>query len=120
MHEGQHGVLIVDDDEGIRESLCELLADEGYGAIGVANGQEALKYLRAQPTPCLILLDLMMPVMNGWELHGHLKADPRLAALPVIVITAADDAHTRTIAADEILPKPIPLERILDVVGRYC
>jgi CheY-like chemotaxis protein len=120
MKAGGCAVLVVDDDEGIRESLCELLADEGYGAIGVANGQEALRYLRAKPTPCLILLDLMMPVMDGWELHRHLKADPRLAALPIIVITAADGDSARSLHAVEVMPKPLPLERILDAVGHHC
>src|SRR5579862_4602951 len=61
------GILIVDDDPDIRDSLKEVLEDEGYEVNGVANGREALDYLRKSPRPCVILLDLMMPVMDGWQ-----------------------------------------------------
>jgi len=120
MKAGGHGVLIVEDEEAIRDSLCELLTEEGYEATGAANGAEALRLLRDGLRPCLILLDLMMPVMDGWELHRQLKADPRLAAVPVVVITAADPSPADAIAAEEVLPKPLPIDRVLDVVDRYC
>src|SRR5215510_8699670 len=67
VHKSTQRVLVVDDDQDIRDALCELLRDEGYEAIAVANGEEALTYLKGGNLPCVILLDLMMPVMDGWE-----------------------------------------------------
>ena len=67
------GILIVDDDPDIRDSLKEVLEDEGYEVNGVANGREALDYLRKSPRPCVILLDLMMPVMDGWQFRKEQK-----------------------------------------------
>src|SRR5262249_54943332 len=76
-------VLIVDDDRDIREALTQALVEGGYTAVGVANGQEALRWLRtATPAPCLILLDLAMPVMNGWQFRSEQQRDPGLAAIP--------------------------------------
>src|SRR3954470_23175677 len=82
-------VLVVDDDQDIREALCDLLADAGYRAASVANGKEALIYLKSGELPCVILLDLMMPVMDGWEFRRQQQGDPRLSKIPVVVITAA-------------------------------
>jgi CheY-like chemotaxis protein len=112
-------VLVVDDDEDIRDALCELLVDEGYRAIAAANGEEAMTYLRGSDPPCVILLDLMMPIMDGWEFRRRQQGDPLLAKIPVVVITAAGD-RARSIAAERSLPKPLHLDQVLDALRAYC
>ena len=113
-------VLVVDDDQDIRDALCELLRDEGYEVIAVANGEEALTYLKAGNLPCVILLDLMMPVMDGWEFRRQQTSDPELSKIPVIVITAAGGLRARSIAVEKVLAKPLHLEQVLDVLHEYC
>jgi CheY-like chemotaxis protein len=115
-----HLVMVIDDDASIRETLCELLEEEGYPAVGAANGRDALAALRAGPLPCLILLDLMMPVMNGWEFREQQQRDPALAAIPVAVITAAGLQQGETIHAEAVLPKPLRIEAVLGVLRKYC
>ncbi len=115
-------ILIVDDERDIREMVKEVLEDEGYAAVTAANGVEAWEYLtQAQNPPCLILLDLMMPVMNGWELAERLQGDPAYARIPVVVLTA--DAHAfrkaQCVGARDFLYKPISLDALFDVVARY-
>jgi len=117
-----HVVLVVEDDPDIRATLCEALEDHGYTAVGASNGVEALDYLhKAGERPCLILLDLMMPVMDGQTFRNEQRADPSLAEIPVIVISAYRDVekHARELAAD-CLPKPVRLETLLDVARRHC
>jgi CheY-like chemotaxis protein len=114
------GVLVVDDDQDIREALCELLRDEGYEAVAVANGQEALTYLRSGKAPCVILLDLMMPVMDGWEFRRRQTSDPELSKIPVIIISAAGGLRASSIAAEKVLAKPLHLDQVLDVLQQYC
>jgi len=113
-------ILVVDDDQDIRDALCELLRDEGYEAIAVANGQEALAYLGTGQVPCVILLDLMMPVMDGWEFRRRQASDPELSKIPVIVITAAGGLRAASIAAERVLAKPLHLDQVLDVLHQYC
>jgi CheY-like chemotaxis protein len=81
-------VLVVEDDAPIREALCAVLRDDGYAVAEAGDGQEALEFLRTHPTPRVILLDLMMPVMDGWTFLREQAADPALAGIPVVVITA--------------------------------
>ncbi len=111
-------ILLVEDDTAIRETIAELLSDEGYRVTSAANGAEALALLEASDAPSLILLDLMMPVMNGWELRRALHDDPRLASVPVVVISASRDAESRTADAAAFLAKPFDAGRLLDTVGR--
>ena len=115
-----HVVLIVEDDESISEALADLLEDVGFVAKRAADGRVALRLLCDGLTPCLILLDMMMPVMNGWELHEALRADPRLAHLPVCIVSAC--AMERAMPADAIgvLPKPVHLDRLLKFVQQHC
>jgi CheY-like chemotaxis protein len=115
-------VLIVEDDLAIREALTEILEDEGYQVTGAANGQEAIQALRGSALPCLILLDLMMPVMNGWQFRAEQKQDPALAPVPVVIISADSDLRTKatTLEAVDFLQKPIQLTRLLDTVEQFC
>jgi len=113
-------VLVVDDDESIRESLCELLEDEGYRAVGAANGKEALDFLRRGERPCIIFLDIMMPVMDGAAFRAEQAKDPSLRDIPVAVITAAGKNAADRLNVDVVLPKPLVIEEVLAVVDRHC
>ncbi len=115
-------ILIVEDDFMIRETIAELLREEGYEITCAPNGLEALRLLADGAPPDLILLDLMMPIMNGWELRHALALDPRLAHIPVVVISAGSTGSERASAmgADGFLPKPFEMQSLLATVGRYC
>ncbi|HEY7289488.1 MAG TPA: response regulator [Vicinamibacterales bacterium] len=113
-------VLIVEDDADLREMMAQLLALEGFDAAVVANGREALDYLKADHRPHLILLDLMMPVMDGWEFRRHQQADPSLASVPVIVLSAVDQGRASDVSAAAVLKKPLDFDRLLSLVRRYC
>jgi CheY-like chemotaxis protein len=113
-------VLIVDDDNDIREVLGEVLAEAGYEVVGAKDGADALRVLRESATlPCIILLDLMMPVMNGYEFRTAQKNDAQLCAIPVILLSAGvrPDADALDVAA--ILPKPVKIPALLEAVDRY-
>jgi CheY-like chemotaxis protein len=117
-----HVVLVVEDDPDIRATLCEALEDNGYSAAGAANGAEALEYLRtAAELPCLILLDLMMPVMDGQTFRTEQRADPKLANIPVVVISAYRDVERQANdLAAEFLSKPVRLETLLETARKHC
>jgi CheY-like chemotaxis protein len=117
---GCGGILVVDDDADIRDSLREVLEDEGYDVDCVANGREALDFLKAaSPRPCVILLDLMMPVMDGWQFRREQKASPEISDIPLIVITATGNRPVLIDAAELVL-KPLELARLFEAVERYC
>lgn len=113
-------ILVVDDDAEIRESLSDLLTEEGHQVRAAANGKEALELLRRTPAPRMILLDLMMPVMNGWQFVRETAGDPVLSGIPVWIITAAGDAHPPPPGVTGVLRKPFRLRELLDVVHRHC
>ena len=116
-------VLIVDDDGGIRGVLSEILQDEGHRVESAGNGLEALRKLEQQSSrPCLILLDLMMPVMNGWEFMSRRSELDFIASIPVVVISADVNVQAKasSIGAAGYLEKPIDLNRLLDTVEHYC
>jgi CheY-like chemotaxis protein len=115
-------LLIVEDDFDIRDTLAQILEEEGYRVLGASNGQEALDQLKNGEVPCLILLDLMMPVMNGWQFRAEQLKDPRLAAIPVVIISADAAVHEKvgSLSAVAVMKKPIQLERLLEIVGKYC
>ncbi|HEV3059516.1 MAG TPA: response regulator [Vicinamibacterales bacterium] len=113
-------VLIVEDDADLREMMAQLLALEGYQTAAVANGREALEYLQQENAPNLILLDLMMPVMDGWEFRRHQQANPALAAVPVIVLSALDQSRTADVNAEAVLKKPLDFDRLLELVRLFC
>ena len=113
-------VLIVEDDSDLREMMAQLLTLEGFQSATVANGQEALKYLSGGDTPNVILLDLMMPVMDGWEFRRQQQADPALARVPVIVLSALDANRAADVDAAAFLKKPLDFDRLLELVRSYC
>ena len=113
------GILVVDDDPDIRESLREVLEDEGHSTVCVSNGREALDYLRSGKRPCVILLDLMMPVMDGWQFRREQKQDPAIADIPLIVITATGKRPV-LVDADELVMKPLDLTRLFEAIDRHC
>jgi len=124
-HSVSKTVLVVEDDEGILSSLCEVLGYLGCSVEAARNGREGLDRLRqSAQAPCLILLDLFMPVMDGWEFIDHLKdgdfSEDR-KAIPVVVISAAGDRGRRAVErASEYLIKPIELETLTALVKKYC
>jgi CheY-like chemotaxis protein len=109
--------LVVDDDEMLRETLCEVLTDAGYETASAVDGVEALRYLRDGGAPCVILLDLMMPNMDGWQFRIRQQKDPLLSKIPTAVMTASYSVTTAQIHADYFLRKPIKLDEVLRVVA---
>jgi CheY-like chemotaxis protein len=113
-------VLIVEDDAELRDMMAQLLTLEGFVATTVANGREALEYLRQGDCPDIILLDLMMPVMDGWEFRRKQQSDPALAAVPVVVLSALDHRRAAEVDAVAFLKKPLDFDRLLELVRQYC
>jgi CheY-like chemotaxis protein len=116
-------VMIVEDDLEARESLAAVLASEGYSVVLAEHGREALERLRESPTAvCIILLDLFMPVMNGWAFRDEQVRDPTLADIPVVVVTADASAaqRMRTLGVVEAMTKPVDFDRLLETVNTYC
>ena len=112
-------VLVVDDDDDVRESLCTVLEDEGYRVVAVPDGKAALDHLGEGGRPFVILLDLMMPVMDGAAFRDRQTADAALRDIPVILITAAGPRAAAAVSADGVLQKPVKLETMLELVARY-
>ena len=115
-------LMIVDDDDDLRDALAEIMTAEGYEVAAFADGRAALAALEGGVTPFLILLDLMMPGMSGWEFRAAQLENPTLALIPVVVVTAAGHLSDgdRTLSCVEALAKPFALEIILPVVARYA
>ncbi len=115
-------VLVVEDDPELLLSLSELLEAEGYCVTCARHGLEALGRLRGGSRPSVILLDLMMPIMNGWQFRYEQRQDSDLAKIPVVVISAKSDSqqHALWLEADGYLSKPIDLNALLDTLSHYC
>jgi CheY-like chemotaxis protein len=116
-------VMIVEDDHDVLESLSEILADHDYRSVGAANGQEALDRLRAaREKPCVILLDMMMPIMDGWQFRALQKDDPELGSIPVVVLTAHAkiQATREEMQAAGYLTKPVQLKDLLRTIEQLC
>jgi CheY-like chemotaxis protein len=115
-------VYVVDDDPGIREALASVLEDEGYVVLAAVDGRDALDQLRnGHDVPCVIFLDLMMPVMSGQQFYAEQQRDPSLAQIPVVLISA--DGNLRQTAqsfGSEYLAKPVKVDAVLDAAARHC
>ncbi len=117
-------ILVVDDDDATREAIREFLEEEGYQTAQASDGHQALALVR-QPgfKPDLMLLDLMMPTMDGWQLRARLHADPALATIPIVIMTAHAAMLRALVNAEPqtpVLRKPLDLDRLLEVVATYC
>ena len=123
MNAVRHGVLVVEDDSDIRDAVIEILEAQGYAASGAGHGAEALAKLRnGHQTTCLILLDMMMPVMDGWSFCEEREKDPALASIPLVVVSAVawNDPRNAAVRAVEHLRKPLDVTKLLAIVERYC
>ena len=111
-------VLIVEDDKSIREGIKAVIESDGREAFVASNGREAIDVLRRIPTPGLILLDLMMPVMTGWEFLANLRADDEFSAIPVVIVSAVPSRHE--LGATRVVQKPVEVSVILSIVQEFC
>jgi two-component system response regulator CpxR len=113
-------ILIVDDDSDIREILSETLEDEGFQVVTAANGLEAIRVVQSMLTPPFaILLDLMMPIMDGYTFLEQRQASPTLASIPVAVVTAGHRVDRSRLANAPVIPKPIDIAKLLGVLGDF-
>jgi CheY-like chemotaxis protein len=118
--QGGKTILVVEDDAATREALAMILAAEGFAAVGAANGQEALSRLRGDIHADLILLDLMMPIMDGWQFRREQARDPALASIPVVILSADGNVNQKAAALRSAgyLQKPVDPEELLQVIRR--
>jgi CheY-like chemotaxis protein len=118
-HSTAHTVLVVEDEEDLREMLRDALELNGYAVVTASDGRDALGKLDTIDGLCLVLLDLLMPVMNGWEFVELLrKRSGRLAAVPVVVHSSAPASAPAGVA--RVLQKPVAFDQLLSVVREYC
>lgn len=113
-------VLLVEDNDDVRQMMATALELGGHEVWPARDGAEALNLLHERHPPCLILTDLMMPVMNGWEFRAELRRHPALADVPVVAVSAIPAEYLKRLDGMELLPKPIDIERLLHVVCEYC
>lgn len=115
-----HKILLVEDNDDLRKLESEILESEGYKVDVATNGQEALDVLNQnQPNPCLILLDLMMPIMNGMQFLNIMKSNPLYAHIPVLIVSAVAN-HSKIDGVIGYMQKPINLDKLFDTVEKYC
>lgn len=115
-------VLVIDDDIAIREMLMSLMEDEGHSVVGASDGQEGLEYLQATAElPQLILLDLMMPRLDGWGFYTTIQAEPSLAEIPVIVLSARPDGSQQAsrLGSVRFVSKPVDLGHLLTLIEHF-
>jgi CheY-like chemotaxis protein len=113
-----HTVLLVEDDDELRESMRELLEGNGYTVVAASDGQEALDALARVEHLCVVLLDLLMPRMNGWDFFEKLRERPELTGVPVIVQSSAPSRAPAGVT--RVLKKPVEPELLVSVVRQYC
>lgn len=115
-------LLLVEDDPDMRQDLAFLVEHRGHKVQTAAHGREALEKLSELGAPCLILLDLMMPVMNGWELRAQLLSHPELATVPVVLLSGVADiqSEARSLSAVAYLTKPFDFEQLYRLVDAHC
>ena len=110
-------ILVVDDDEAIREVLRDILVAEGHTVLCAPNGRVALELLRLVPQPRMIVLDLSMPIMTGRELLAKLHEDARFESIPVMIISGEGDA--RDLGETQVLKKPLDVARLLEIIEAH-
>lgn len=113
-------LLIVEDDEAIRQMMQDVLEIEGYEILSASDGQQGLEMLRAHAeTPCLIILDMMMPKVNGWQFLDEQRANPKYAGIPVIVCSAYRES-AKTVKPHAFVEKPVQLPVLTKAVKAFC
>ena len=115
-------ILIVEDDHDVAQSVAEVLESSGYATALAGNGREALDHLQSNDLPDLILLDMMMPVMDGWQFREEQRKSPAFDAVPVVVVTADGNARGKAAAVHAAgqVQKPVTIDSLLDEVERVC
>ncbi|MEP6653873.1 MAG: response regulator [Myxococcales bacterium] len=113
-----HTVLVVEDEEDLRAMMCDALEMNGFHVATASDGQDALEKIDTIEHLCLVILDLLMPRMNGWEFFAKLRERPDLAAVPVVVHSSAPAAAPAGV--NRVLQKPLMFDRLLSVVREYC
>jgi two-component system, chemotaxis family, chemotaxis protein CheY len=117
----RHRILVVEDDERLLTAMVSLLRLVGYTSLGVPNGYAALERLRGEQPPCLILLDLMMPEMDGWQFRKRQLTDPKLMGVPVIVCSGhATDQDVASLGVQHCVEKPLDVRALLDLIANCC
>ena len=118
----RHCILVVEDDPDIREMEIAVLEDVGYTVAAAMNGADALDYLRESVRPCLIMLDLMMPVMDGFEFCRERRKDADLAKIPVVIVSAIARDDPRIVDSGVVahIRKPLDIELLIGTVARLC
>ncbi|HET6280392.1 MAG TPA: response regulator [Polyangia bacterium] len=113
-----HTVLVVEDEEDLREMMREALELSGYAVVTAEDGQDALNKILHIEGLCLVILDLLMPVMNGWDFLEKLRERAELSSVPVVVHSSAPSQALAGVA--RVLQKPLTFDRLLSVVREYC
>lgn len=115
-------ILLVDDDDELRESIAEGLENSGFSVTRASDGNDALGHLRTSSLPSLVLLDLLMPGMNGWQLCEVMHADPVLAEIPIVALTATASMDPESLHLADVadwIAKPFDLEQVLEVIRPF-
>ncbi len=113
-----HPILVVEDDQAALAAMCEILRQEGYDVIAADNGHKGLEYLLNGSPPCIIVLDLVMRGMDGWEFRNCLRQNPKLARIPVVVVSGSLKTAPSDVAAS--FQKPINVAAFLDTIAECC
>ena len=113
-------VLLVDDDQDLRDSIADLLRQRGYHVTTAEDGYAAMSIITGNGVPCIVLLDLVMPGMDGWQFLGAMQNDPHLAAIPIVIASAHAATHAPPAGAIAVLHKPFDFDELFSVVARHC
>jgi CheY-like chemotaxis protein len=113
-------IMVIDDDAAVRSALTDLLEEEDYRVVAVADGRDGLRHLSRQELPQLILLDLLMPAADGWQFRAEQLMNPTLASIPVIVVTALPGSDATRALGLEVVSKPFDTRRLLSLIQRHC
>jgi CheY-like chemotaxis protein len=113
-------VMVVEDEPESRTYLVKILELEGFQVVSFSNGAEALKYLAGSAPPCLIVFDIRMPVMDGAQFRSAMLQDPRLAKIPVVVVTAFDPPAAANLSALRVFRKPVDVDALLGTIRENC
>jgi CheY-like chemotaxis protein len=118
----RHQVLVVDDFDDTREAIVSMLTTKGFAAVGAASGPIALDLLQAGMRPCVVLLDIRMPEMDGWEVSERMRAHPELVRTPVVILSAdrGDDVRAKDLGIRQFLRKPVDGRALEVAVERHC